>query len=60
MYQPLDESLCQTIEVLDRDSNTKLMANRLVTTTRNFNQISHSVSAMQLLKPHCTKNEVSY
>ena len=60
MYQPLDESLCQTIEVLDRDSNTKLMANRLVTTMRNFNQISHSVSAMQLLKPHCTKNEVSY
>ena len=60
MYQPLDESLCQTIEVLDRDSNTKLMANRLVTTMRNFNQISHSVSAMQLLKPHCTKNEVSH
>ena len=60
MYQPLDESLRQTIEVLDWDRNTKVMANRLVTTMRNFNQISYSVSAMQLLKPYCTKNEVSH
>ena len=60
MHQPLDESLRQTIEVLDWDRNTKVMANRLVTTMRNFNQISHSVSAMQLLKPHYTKNEVSH
>ena len=51
MYEPLDESLRQTIEVWGWDRNTKVMTNSFVTTIKSFNQINHFVSAKQLVEP---------
>ena len=51
MYELLDKSLEQAIEVWDCDRNTEVTTNRLVTTMKNFNQIIHFVSSQQLLSP---------
>ena len=51
MYEPLDGSLRQPIEVWGWDRNTKVMTNSSVTTIKSFNQINHFVSAKQLVEP---------